>query len=555
MGGLTTVVLALSLAGGLFTQWIQFALGLAGSTVPAALFLWLVFGVNLTVWFLIGLVRAGDDGARSLARRRRIAAARQPSAVTGASRIRQRAVPATGAERTSGAPRVPTPTLGYARGSAPGGTGGDDVHTPSTALALARAAGDVGLGHSPAVDDTRAAPADTRAERRTPAAAGPDEADAAPARIAVVIPAHNEEPVIGAAVRSALRLFHRWDIYVVSDSSRDATADIAADTGVNVLELLTNRGKAGALEAVISEFDLVNNYDAVVILDADTELDEHYLQGVRRQMEDPRVAAVAGLVVAEWKPWERTLLGRLISAYRDRLYVMLQYLMRFGQTWRHTSTTFIVPGFASAYRTRVLREVDINPKGLVIEDFNMTFEVHRRRLGRISMAPNARAVCQDPFTLGDYVRQVRRWTLGFWQTVRLHGIWPSLFWFALLCYLVEVMFVSVVLLSAAALAVFTALPLVVGDVVLEVGAYASVYESVTAVLPLPVLLVGLLVPDYVLTCVLAALRRRPSYLIYGLFFLPLRLIDSYLILRTLPQAWRARSDGRWNSPGRKAARL
>src|SRR5690606_13344621 len=209
--------------------------------------------------------------------------------------------------------------------------------------------------------------------------------------LAVIIPAHNEEPVIDGAIASALRLFNRWDIYVVSDSSHDATADIAAETGVNVLELLSNRGKAGAIEAVITEFDLTEDYDAVVIQDADTELDEHYVEGARRQLAEQDVAAEAGFVVAEWKPQERTLVGRLISAYRDRLYWMRQYLMRFGQTWRFTSVTFIVPGFASVYRSDVLKRLDINPKGLVIEDFNMTFEVHHKRLGRISMRPDTRA--------------------------------------------------------------------------------------------------------------------------------------------------------------------
>nr|WP_316042290.1 glycosyltransferase family 2 protein [Nocardiopsis sp. CNR-923] len=194
--------------------------------------------------------------------------------------------------------------------------------------------------------------------------AGSEESDEPrDARIAVIIPAHNEEPVIAGAIESALRLFDRWDVYVVSDSSKDATAEIAARTGVNVLELLTNRGKAGALEAVIEEFALTENYDGVLILDADTELDAGYVEGAKRQLRDPDVAAVAGFVVSEWKPGERTFVGRLISVYRDRLYFMLQYFMRFGQTWRHSNTSFIVPGFASVYRSSALREIEINPKG------------------------------------------------------------------------------------------------------------------------------------------------------------------------------------------------
>ncbi|QBI52031.1 glycosyltransferase [Streptomonospora litoralis] len=524
-------VIALTLAVTFFVQWLRFALGSATEATPMPLLLGMAFGVNLLVWSLVGAARLGDDSVRALAARRRGPARRRSRAAASSPALEGAAEPGGRAALAGAAEADGDRVLVRSRagGPHPGGSGGS-----------------AGWGSA---EDGGREPRERAAAGGAPAAV---QAPADPRRInlAVVIPAHNEEPVIDAAITSALRLFDRWDIYVVSDSSRDATADIAAETGVNVLELLTNRGKAGAIEAVIEEFELTENYEGVVILDADTELDAGYVEGARRQLGDPHVAAVAGFVVAEWKPKQRTVVGRLISAYRDRLYWLLQYLLRFGQTWRHSSVSFIVPGFASVYRTRSLKGIDINPKGLVIEDFNMTFEVHHKRLGRISMNPDTKAYCQDPFTMGDYVKQVRRWTLGFWQTVRRHGIWPSLFWFALFFYILEVVVVSVLLLATAALGLFTLLPPLTGGAVLEIAGYASGYTAVTAVLPLTTILIGLFVPDYVLTCLLATVRRRPSYLVYGLFFLPMRVIDAYLTLRTLPQAWTAKSDGRWKSPTR-----
>ncbi|TQN28774.1 cellulose synthase/poly-beta-1,6-N-acetylglucosamine synthase-like glycosyltransferase [Haloactinospora alba] len=492
LGNCLGAALALAVLVVFVTQWLRFVLSVDGGTGLAALFLWLVLGVNITVWATVGMVRLGDDSVRALADRTR--------------------------------------------------------HRRQTWRFGKR-----GRHHS---GRARRTPAGPEAEGRTDSGSAPATTSAPQdLTLAVIIPAHNEEPVIADAISSALRLFHRRDVYVVSDSSQDRTADIAAETGVNVLELLTNYGKAGALDAAIETFELTERYDGVVLLDADTELDSAYVRGVREQLSDPKVAAVAGFVVADWDPAGRTVVGRLISAYRDRLYWMLQYLLRFGQTWRHTSVTSIVPGFASAYRSSVLRQLNINPKGLVIEDFNMTFEVHHKRLGRISMRPGTKAYCQDPFTFGDYVKQVRRWTLGFWQTVRLHGPWLSLFWVALACYILEILFVALLLLATACLAVFTLLPVLTDGAVLSLGWYAAGYEAVTAALPLTVVAVGLLVPDYILTCVLATLRRRPSYLVYGLFFLPMRLVDAYLILRTIPQSWTTASDGRWSSPDRAATRL
>ena len=40
----------------------------------------------------------------------------------------------------------------------------------------------------------------------------------------------------------------------------------------------------------------------------------------------------------------------------------------------------IVPGFASMYRTDAVAQIDVTGAGLVIEDFNMTFEIHAKKL-------------------------------------------------------------------------------------------------------------------------------------------------------------------------------
>jgi cellulose synthase/poly-beta-1,6-N-acetylglucosamine synthase-like glycosyltransferase len=498
IGGLLIGFIALALAAALFVYWFGYATDMAEASGLGALgyaFLWLAFGANLLLWTTVGLVRLGEDSVRAVLRSPRAGHRR---AVGG--RPRERVL--VGA----------------------GGPGGD------TALA----------------ERDGGAPAD--------AAAPPTGSEPEQASLAVIIPAHNEEPVISGAIASAMGLFDRWDIYVVSDASRDATARIAARTGVNVLELLINRGKAGAIEAVIEEFSLTENYDGVLILDADTELDPGYVKGARRQLADPSVAAVAGFVVSEWKPGERSFVGRTISAYRDRLYFMLQYLMRFGQTWRHANTAFIVPGFASVYRSEALKEIDVNPKGLVIEDFNMTFEVHHKRLGRVSMNPDTKAYSQDPFTFRDYYKQVTRWTLGFWQTVRRHRVWPSLFWVCLALYILEVVLVSAVLLATTVVGLFVLAGTLGGELVLDLPFAGEAFTAVTAFLPLLAIAIGLFIPDYMLTCLMAGIRRRPSYLVYGLLFFPIRLVDAYLALRMIPKAWTTESDGRWSSPERVPSR-
>jgi cellulose synthase/poly-beta-1,6-N-acetylglucosamine synthase-like glycosyltransferase len=227
-------------------------------------------------------------------------------------------------------------------------------------------------------------------------------------------------------------------------------------------------------------------------------------------------------------------------------------LLKYGQTWRWTNVTAIVPGFASMYRTRVLPRMDLNPPGLVIEDFNMTFEIHRKRLGKISFRPAVRAMTQDPDNARDYCRQVVRWQLGFWQTVRRHGFWRSWFSAALALYILEVVAASVMLVAIATAITLLLVAGVLGDITGHphwLGAPDRVMGDYLT--PTNVLLF-LVLPDYLLTCAVAIALRRPSLLLYGIGFLGLRLVDSVIALRTLPQAWRTTSTGQWTSPTRRA---
>jgi cellulose synthase/poly-beta-1,6-N-acetylglucosamine synthase-like glycosyltransferase len=369
--------------------------------------------------------------------------------------------------------------------------------------------------------------------------------------LAVLIAAHNEEPVLADSINSVTPLLGRDRVYVVSDASTDRTVDVACASGVSVLRLRRNRGKAGALCAGIERFGLLNRYRAIMFLDADSEADTRYFDEALVMLAEPDVAAVAGYVRVLWEPRQLPFMGRLILGHRNRLYTVMQMLQKYGQTWRRTSLCYIVPGFASIYRTQALSRIDIDPRGLVIEDFNMTFEVHRKRLGRIALSPNAVAYSQDPHTLRDYIRQVRRWNLGFWQTIRRHGIWLSWFWLAMGLFIIELITSSVLLLAVPLLALVLALPALTDQVALDWSWFAAVHDAVSGYVTPWSLLFGVVLPDYVITCVIAVAQRRPSMLLLGLASLPFRVLDAWIGLTTAPKAWFATSNGQWASPARR----
>lgn len=371
-----------------------------------------------------------------------------------------------------------------------------------------------------------------------------------PADVAVLIPAHNEEPVIAATIASVLRLVPVTNVHVIADGCEDATAAIARSEGVNVLELNPGRGKAGGIETAIRHFHLKDRYAVMLVTDADTELDERYLTYGLPMLDEPGVVALAGYARSSWHPQELSLVGRFLCSYRTRLYAVMQWL-KYGQTWRWTNVTAIVPGFASMYRTRILDAMELNPPGLVIEDFNMTFEVHRKRLGKIAFRPAAYATAQDPDNLRDYYRQVLRWNLGFLQTVRRHKLWPSWFCVALVVFLAEILVASVSIILVLGWLVVDGTILLVSAGLQAAGVLAGPVEPALPFVSLTSVLLFVALPDYLLTVATAVAVRRPSLLLYGIGFLGLRFVDATTMLVAIPMAWRTRSNGQWKSPARR----
>ncbi len=84
-------------------------------------------------------------------------------------------------------------------------------------------------------------------------------------KVAVVIPAFNEEKTVGAVVRTAMAMPEIDEVIVVSDGSTDRTAQIARDSGARVIDLKENVGKGGAVKKGIDSSDA----EIFLLLDAD----------------------------------------------------------------------------------------------------------------------------------------------------------------------------------------------------------------------------------------------------------------------------------------------
>ena len=110
--------------------------------------------------------------------------------------------------------------------------------------------------------------------RRSPAGAAPG---APVPRLLALIPAHNEELLIGGCLESLARLEYPGDrlrVVVIADNCSDRTAALARRAGVLCLERHqpASPGKPRAIAWALELLPL-HDYDAIVILDADTIVD------------------------------------------------------------------------------------------------------------------------------------------------------------------------------------------------------------------------------------------------------------------------------------------
>ena len=369
-------------------------------------------------------------------------------------------------------------------------------------------------------------------------------------RVAACVPAHNEERAIAKTIKSLKKNIPAKDIYIASDGSTDKTAEIARAQKCNVIEINPGKGKARALTLTIKKMKLLSKYDFLIIVDADTRLDANY---VSRALEffarEKGYVAIAAYALPYWRNYRRITKSDFISAYRTRLYRILQWVFMYGQTWRYTNVNPVIPGFAAIYKTSTLKELKLYVPGIWIEDFSLAFQIHKNNLGKIGHLPKIFAVYDDPRSILDYARQVRRWNIGFLQTVKYYGIWPSAFWLSLGLFTIESLLftlftlllpITVLLLSTQYYAP------VINPSIITVSKFVSDY-----LVELWGIFVVFFLIDYALTVIVALKDKKYSLLFYGLGFLFFQYLNSLIFVSSLPKGLFGKSQATWTPVKRK----
>jgi biofilm PGA synthesis N-glycosyltransferase PgaC len=218
-------------------------------------------------------------------------------------------------------------------------------------------------------------------------------------KTAVLIAAHNEELAIFNALKSIGR---NAEVFVASDNSSDKTAIIARRFTPHVLELRRG-GKGRAIRALISHYGIVHNFDAFIILDADTMVSPKTITEFESALGPGVAGAVGRLDVGN---------RSLMSHWRAIQHYMTAKMYRKGMA--AINCIHIMSGTCAIWSTSAFMHIKWHDTPT--EDMDWTYQIHRLKLGRIAFAPEAVVYTQEPICFKDYARQMLRWLRGYWAT-------------------------------------------------------------------------------------------------------------------------------------------
>jgi cellulose synthase/poly-beta-1,6-N-acetylglucosamine synthase-like glycosyltransferase/peptidoglycan/xylan/chitin deacetylase (PgdA/CDA1 family) len=244
----------------------------------------------------------------------------------------------------------------------------------------------------------------------------PLERDFHRARVAVLIPAYNEEKVIERTIRAALRSSYRnLRVIVIDDGSKDNTLEVARscfprEEAYGRLLILTkpNAGKAEALNFGLRHLD--PDEEIFVGIDADTVIARDAISLLVPHFRNPMVGALAGNAkvgnrVNLWTRWQA-----------------LEYITSQNFERRALNTlgaVSVVPGAIGAWRTSAVREAGGYHTDTVAEDADLTMALLRRGY-RVEYEDRALAYTEAPVNASGLMRQRFRWSFGILQAVFKH---------------------------------------------------------------------------------------------------------------------------------------
>ena len=252
--------------------------------------------------------------------------------------------------------------------------------------------------------------------------------------IVALVPAHDEEHRLAASLESLRGQSRPPDeIIVIADNCTDNTAGVAAALGASVVVTHGNNDrKAGALNQTLEKLlPLLDETDAILVMDADTSLSADFIRAALRVLFTPAkghkpVGGVGGIFLSAKEKWS--------VAVQLQINEYTRYQRRLG---RRRGRALVLTGTGTLFNIRSLRAVvagrrsgqlpDQGGGGFVYDTDSLTEDNELtlciKELGFRVLSPKECVVETAIMpTLPSLYRQRRRWQRGALENILAHRL-------------------------------------------------------------------------------------------------------------------------------------
>ena len=231
-----------------------------------------------------------------------------------------------------------------------------------------------------------------------------------------ILPAHNEEAVIGNLVHSLQQQTYPkefYDICVIADNCDDKTADIAKEAGAMVFERhepdKAKRTKGFALQKYIGTLlaDENMDYDAFCIFDADNIVDEKFLEAMNKHL------CQGEEVVQGYRDIKNPTDSWIASGYALFYWMM----NRFYHLARYNAgLSALLNGTGFMVKFDCIRNTGWDTNTLTEDiEFSIKSIIGGKKVG---WATDAKVYDEEPVDFKPSWKQRQRWTVGHIQVLR-----------------------------------------------------------------------------------------------------------------------------------------
>jgi glycosyltransferase involved in cell wall biosynthesis len=182
--------------------------------------------------------------------------------------------------------------------------------------------------------------------------------------ITVLIPAYNEANRIKDTILAVQEVRKVGEIIVINDGSTDRTAEIARETGVELINLETNQGKGSALNVGLKQ----SSGNIIALLDAD-------LGGTASELKKLLIPVLQGKVdmtIARFPPpKQKGGFGLVTNLARLGLKLFTGYFFESplcGQRVLKREVVEYLEGFSSGFGVEVAMTIDVIKGGFKVEE-------------------------------------------------------------------------------------------------------------------------------------------------------------------------------------------